>query len=125
MRVLRIMISLFYISVFLCSCGVLESNLTPDMCHDDNLNDFVIYAFSPDGDSFAVIDLLTGEIYRQMNDFKGIQSVISNEQGTSIFMSTYNQGSNTGGIYKVNTATWEYEIIYEKAAHLIENREGG
>jgi hypothetical protein len=95
------------------------------MWADEVLNNFVIYAYSPDGDSFAIIDLLTGEIYRRMDDFKDIQSVISNEQGSLVFISTFNQGSNSGSIYKINTATWDYEIIHEKAAHLLENRKGG
>lgn len=127
MPALKTPLLLFLISVVLNGCGLLDSDSGKSMWAEENLNDFVIYAYSPSGDSFAVIDLKTGEILRQMNDFKGLQSVVSNEDGSLLYISTGTGpgGASPGFIYKVDTSTWKYEIIYNHAAHLLENRNEG
>lgn len=127
MYTLKIPVLLFFTSVILNGCGLLEGDSDTPMWAEENLHDFVLYGYSPDGDSFAVIDLETGEILRHMNDFKGLQSVISNKDGSLIYISTFRVSGNSyvGEIYKMNTSTWTYEIIYNQAAHLLENRNEG
>lgn len=117
---------LFCAAVMLSGCGLFGEDSKPIRWEEEDLNDFVVYAYSPDGNSFAVIDLVTGEIYRHIEDFKGIQSVAANHNGSLIYVSTFRMSAEGGGeIYKVNTTTWEYDIIYSHGAHLIENRNGG
>ncbi len=117
-------------TILLTSCGLFENEQDSTIVwQKEDLDDFIIYAYAPDGDSFAVIDLVTGEIYRHIDDFKGIQSVAATQDGSLIYVSTFRvSGSGDtyeGEIYEVNTTSWEYEIVYNQAAHLIENRNGG
>lgn len=118
---------IFFIPLILGGCGLLDSDSGKSMWANEDLNDFVLYAYSPDGDSFAVIDLKTGEILRQMDDFKGLQSVVSNEDGSLLYISTFRVSDSmyVGEIYRLNTTTWKYEVIYNQPAHLLENRNGG
>lgn len=120
-------ITILLVLFILGGCGLLDSDSGESMWAEEDLDDFVIYAYSPDGDSFAVIDLKTGEILRQMNDFKGLQSVASNKDGSLINISTFRVSDSTyvGEIYQMNTTTWEYKVVYDQAAHLLENRNGG
>ncbi len=124
---IALLFGIFFLSQ---GCDLFEDESNSIIWYQENLNDFILYAYEPDGSSFAVIDLLTGEIYRNIDVFQGIQSVASNEDGTLIYISTYRRASGSGDsrpgeIYKLNTSTWEHEIIYEQAAHLLENRNGG
>ncbi|MDZ7692219.1 MAG: hypothetical protein U5K69_13980 [Balneolaceae bacterium] len=118
-----------FVLLLIGGCGLIEDNDDTIVWQEEDLDDFVVYAYAPDGDSFAVIDLVTGEIYRHVEDFKGIQSVAANQDGSFIYVSTFRvSGSGDayeGEIYMVNTTTWEHEIIYKQAAHLIENRNNG
>ena len=120
----------FLLTAFLLSgCGLFESDTDSIIWQEEDLNDFIVYAYAPDGDSFAVIDLITGEIYRLIDAFKGIQSVVATQEGSLIYVSTFRVSESgdefIGEIYKVNTATWEHEIVYDQAAHLLENRNDG
>lgn len=123
-------LTLFLLAAFVLSgCGLFGSDTDSIIWQEEDLDDFIVYAYAPDGDSFAVIDLVTGEIYRHIEDFKGIQSVAASQDGSLIYVSTFRVSESgdayEGEIYKVNTTTWEHEVSYNQAAHLIKNRNSG
>lgn len=116
--------------LLISGCSLFENEQGLDIhWKDEDLNDYILYAYAPDGNSFAVIDLISGEIYRRLNDFDGIQSIAANEDGSLIYVSTssFPTPSNPGyfgNIYQLNTDTWESEVIYDEASHLIEGHDG-
>lgn len=119
---------LFCVAVSLSGCGLFASEQNSIVWHEEDLNDFVVYAYAPSGDSLAMINLVSGEIYKRLGGLNGIQSVAANQDGSIIYVSTmrmsHTGGKHEGEIYKVNTESWEYEIIYNQGAHLLENRNG-
>lgn len=87
----------------------------------------VIYAYEVYSDTLVVIDLTTAKVLRTITKFDGIQSVVTNRTGSRLYVSTGkgHAGINPGGIYEVNTQTWSHRKIYNNAAHLLSNRNGG
>ncbi|MEX0773410.1 MAG: hypothetical protein WD038_09600 [Balneolales bacterium] len=111
----------------LMGCGNLYNARHGIQWVEEDLNDYALYIFAPYKDTLSVVDLLSGERYHQFTEFKGIQSVIANPEGTRLYVSTGSgiSGGNPGKIYEVDTATWEHQIIHNSAAHMIAGLEGG
>jgi hypothetical protein len=125
---MKIYILIFVLpSMFLSSCDLINPGSNGIRWHEENLDGYVLYGFQEGGNTLAVVDLGTSEVPVILNDFEGIQSVITNDDGSKLYVSTGtgHAGSNPGYIYEVDTKTWQYRIIYENAAHLLSNRNGG
>jgi hypothetical protein len=108
------------------SCELLlDSKRNGIIWHDEDLNEFVLYAFGPGEDVIYVVDLVTGEILRELTDFKSIISVVATDDGRRLYVSTYIRPDDDQGlIYEVDTQTWERREIYYNASHLLTNRRG-
>lgn len=110
------------------SCGLLGGDNEPSIqWEEEDLSDYVLYAFTPFIDYLTIIDVPTGEILKTLEDLDGIQSVVTNKDGTRLYVSTGTLGEagvDPGEIIKINTETWEREIIFEQAAELLSNRNG-
>lgn len=110
----------------LTSCDLFrEKDRDPIVWNDEDLNDFVVYAYAPSGRSFAVIDLSNGQVIKILEGLDGIQSVLSSRDGLYIYISTFKLNTFSGNIFRVRTDSWDYEIIYDRPAHLLDNRNGG
>lgn len=110
------------------SCNMFENDASTNiMWHEEDLSDYVIYAFGPGDSTLAVIDVASGEILKRISGYKGLRSVVADEDGSRLYISTGegHAGANPGFIYEVNTSSWQSEILYEHAAHLLTNRRGG
>jgi len=110
------------------SCDILSSNGDRIILHDEDLHNLVIYAYEIGGvDTLAVIDPLTSEVLKIITDFENILSVLANADGTRLFVSTGKgpAGTDPGAIYEINTVNWSHRQIYNHAAHLLSNRNGG
>ena len=55
-----------------------------------------------------VIDLATGNVKHQLKDFHRIASVLTNHDGTRLYVSTHDPYDPTGtaGIYEIRTDSW-------------------
>jgi hypothetical protein len=119
----------WFVYFFSCySCDILSSNGEEITWHDEDLNNLVIYAYEIGGvDTLAVIDPLTSEVLKIITDFENILSVVTNADGTRLFISTGKgpAGTDPGAIYELNTLNWSHRQIYNHAAHLLSNRNGG
>lgn len=95
--------------------------------YNEDLEDFVIYAFSPGFGTLAMIELESGTVHHPVPEIESIQSVVTNEEGTKLYVSTAegHAGVNPGKIYEINTSNWESRVIYENSVHLLSNRTGG
>ncbi|MEX1121004.1 MAG: hypothetical protein WED82_02665, partial [Balneolales bacterium] len=94
--------------------------------YEEDLNDYVIYSFGIYKDTLSVINPASGEIIHTINNFKSIQSVVTNKDGTRLYVATAtaHSGSNPGFIYEVNTTTWDSRVIDKNASHLLTNQKG-
>lgn len=112
----------------LASCNLFNSdNASRIVWHDEDLNDYLIYAYTPFIEYLTIIDVPTGEILKTLEDLDGIQSVVTNKDGTRLYVSTGTLGEagvDPGEIIKINTETWERETIFEYAAELLSNANG-
>lgn len=111
----------------LTACAILGSTTHGIKWFDEDLSDYVLYIYAPYKDTLTVVDLKSGEPLQKFTAFKGIQSVVSNQDGSRIYVSTGSgtSGGNPGEIYEVNTKTWEHRKIHNYAAHLLSDYEGG
>jgi len=124
-----------YILILIClssfiihlSCDLVMNSGKDRFPYDENFGNMVIYAYEIYSDTLAVIDLTTAKVLRTITKFDGIQSVVTNRTGSRLYVSTGKGHSviNPGGIYEVNTRTWSHRKIYNNAAHLLSNRNGG
>ena len=94
---------------------------------EEDLSDFVIYACDFFTDSLFVIDLATGNVKHQLKDFHRIASILTNHDGTRLYVSTHDPYDPTGtaGIYEIRTDSWERRKIYDNPAYLLSNNNGG
>lgn len=95
--------------------------------HEEKLNKYVIYAYSPGTDSLAIINVEDGQILKMLYDIESIQNIVTNRDGSRLFVSTAKgqAGTNPGKVIMINTSTWEKETIYDRAVHLLSDRNGG
>jgi DNA-binding beta-propeller fold protein YncE len=124
-----------YILILIClssfiihlSCDLVMNSGKDKFPYDEDLSNLVIYAYEIYSDTLAVVDLVTAKVLRRITTFDGIQSVVTNRSGSRLYVSTGkgHAGINPGAIYEVNTRTWSYREIYNNAAHLLSNRNGG
>ncbi len=124
----NLLILLCSVYLFSCySCDVVSSNGEDKIWHYENLNNLVICAYGIGDDTLAVVDLTTSEVLKIITDFENILSVLSNADGTRLFVSTGEgpAGTDPGAIYMINTQNWSHRQIYNHAVHLISNRNGG
>ncbi len=94
---------------------------------EEDLNDFVIYACNFSTDSLFVIDLATGEVKHQLKGFHRNASVLTNHDGTRLYVSISDRHASPGtaGIFEIKTDTWERKKIYDNPAYLLSNNNGG
>lgn len=95
--------------------------------HEEKLNEYVIYAYSPGTDSLAIINVEDGQILKMLYDIESIQNVVTNRDGSRLFVGTAKgqARTNPGSVIMINTNTWERETIYNRAVHLLDDRNGG
>lgn len=115
--------------LFVNSCNLLggdDKSTSTIQWEEEDLSEYVLYAFTPFIDFLTVIDVQTGEILKTLEDLDGIQSVVTNNDGSQLFVSTGTQpsGADPGQIIRIDTQTWEREIIFEHAAELLSNANG-
>jgi len=117
----------FLFVIWLNACGLLErNNDSAIQWHEEDLSEYVLYAFDPGGNLLVVLDVQTGEIIKTLHNLDGIQSAVTNSDGTRVFVSvgTGSAGANPGHVYMINTTDWSREIIYDRAAHVLSSRDG-
>jgi hypothetical protein len=122
-----------FLSVLLitaASCSLFNSDSshsTNIVWQEEDLDDFVLYAFGPGDSTLTVIDVASGKILKRITGYKGLRSIAADEDGSRLYISTGegHAGANPGFIYKVNTSNCQSEILYEHAAHLLTNKCGG
>jgi hypothetical protein len=105
------------------NCGVLGGDEKDDriIWEDENIDDFVIYAHSYVSDYLYIIDPSNGD-YEINDSFQTIHSIITNVDGSILYVSTGDENSRNenGNIYEVDTKTWESVDIYNKPVEFIQ-----
>lgn len=115
------------IFIFLSCDLIMDTKSNGMIWYNEDLADFVIYAFAPGYRTLAMIELESGTVHHPVPEIESIQSVVTNKDGTKLYVSTAegHAGVNPGMVYEINTSNWESRVIYENSVHLLSNRTGG
>ena len=121
----KLLLMLMFISLIIFgNCNLLDRDDSSVIrWKGEDLSEYVLYAFPVD--KVAIINLETGDVIKILDDFdEHIKSLITNKDGSTIYVSTADgpAGTNPGNIYRIDTETWIREVIYENAAYLLERK---